>query len=79
MIIICDLCSKGFYRRPSRVRKTNNYCSKECFDQANGSCEVECNGCGKTIRRGKKLLEKNKTKKIFCSMKCKINYTKKLI
>lgn len=68
----CSLCGRQFDRKKSQVeRAKNNYCSENCQHKARKDGTVfPCFICRKEIYRSKSAIEKNISKKFFCSSKC---------
>lgn len=72
MRIKCSLCDKWFERKKSQVeRAKKNYCLEDCQHEARKDGTVfSCFICHKEIYRPQKAIEKNVSKKFFCSQKC---------
>lgn len=74
----CLYCGKEYYIMKSKINKSDEgkYCSWDCFIKAKKENtklkQVKCAYCGETIYRWRKDIKR--TKKSFCSHKCKANW-----
>jgi len=70
--IICDFCSKKFFRKPSQIKKyRNSFCSTECQYKARRKGKhVNCFVCKKQVYKQQKDLLQSQSKKYFCSISC---------
>lgn len=83
-MVICETCSKEFYRKPSDVkRKKHLFCSRKCYlkwikKKENvwnfNSVLISCHTCKKAFYRNPSKIRKH----IFCSNKCRAIWQKNL-
>ena len=67
----CIECQSIFKTAAYNIRKGNGkYCSTTCR-YAKSRIKTQCSYCNKDIIKSRKKVEKQKTKYIFCSNKCK--------
>lgn len=78
--LVCPMCGKVFYRKPSERKSGKNYCSRTCSNQAQSKIlqelppesrkfpgiEKTCEGCGKTYYTEPHRAAKSK----YCSRPC---------
>ena len=69
MIVKCNHCGRGIYRKPSDIKK-ENYCDKNCRYWAKNA-KVVCDTCGKEFVKNIKTILSN----VFCSRKCTAVFT----
>ena len=75
-IAFCKNCTSEFYVKPSWIKKGHGkYCSRVCaFDGKKKGSIVECSNCGRGVYKQKKAIEKSESGKLFCSMRCSLNW-----
>lgn len=75
-IILCRICKKGFYAKPSHLKLGwGKYCSIKCRNISqlkgiNGNCEI----CGMRVYRSPAKLKHSKSGFIFCSKTCQTKW-----
>jgi hypothetical protein len=78
--VICNICSKSFYKKPSDILDVN-FCGSECvnkhrknikFPERKTGVEKNCKCCNKQIYVIKSQIKENN----FCSMECLYEYSK---
>ena len=81
IILQCDLCNQHYKKEKSKVRnyflnKTGKiFCSKPCQTKwQNGSLNIECGQCKKSIVKHPNAIRKSKSGLTFCNRSCSAIY-----
>ncbi len=71
---ICDICKKEFYKRPDKIKNSNNhYCSIDCIkNNPRSKLQVECLNCGCEFLKKSQYIKKSPNH--FCSRSCSASY-----
>ena len=79
--LVCPICGKDFYRRPSYIRRRKGVvcCSLNCSSLYRRSLDPlgdrKCKNCGKRFRTNPAYIRRRpKTGGKFCSRKCFVEY-----
>lgn len=82
--LVCIICKKGFYRRPSYIRRHSDKlcCSLKCRSKYVRTLDTlgdrVCKNCGKSFRTNPAYIRRRpKTGGKFCSKKCFSEYRQK--
>ena len=73
--LICSVCEKGFYRKPSQINPEQKevYCSRKCWGSVSKKpLEIyQCSFCNKTIELKYTQSRNSKTGRHYCDNNCK--------
>lgn len=74
--VLCKLCSKEFYAKPSWLRKGHGvYCSNGCrFKASRKGKVVSCFVCGEDTYKQPKALRRSKSGYFFCGKSCQTKW-----
>lgn len=72
----CKLCKKFFYAKPHwLIKGWGKYCSSYCQHRASKNGRLtSCFMCRKKVYRQRRMLERSKSKKYFCSKTCQLKW-----